>query len=228
MPETRQPEVQLTDAEIDEAFHRTMTRSNELTQRRSRRVAAVSGVAVVALLLGGYGILKSLDDGGEAVVVRQGSDVAAAAGDIDPTVAPTTEAVVAAPPPVPEGFQLTISGSTYELLNTSPSPSTVSPESPDGVAIGSGVTEVRVADIVGSEVVGDGIVRVDFACVRNAADRIDAVRYTLVANVVNVQGNITGGYPGLDCTGGIGASIELPINDVVLDPATTAVANQIP
>jgi len=226
MPEIRQPEVQLTDAEIDEAFHRTMTRSNELTQRRSRRVAAVSGVAVVALLLGGYGILKSLDDGGEAVAVRQGDDVAAAVDD--PTVAPTTEAAVAATPPVPEGFQLTISGSTYDLLNTSPSPSTVSPESLDGVAIGSGVTEVRVADIVGSEVLGDGIVRVDFACVRNAADRIDSVRYVLVDNVVSVQASITGGYPGLDCIGGIGASIELPLNDVVLDPAATAVAVQIP
>ena len=68
MPKTRQPESQLTAADIDEAFHRTMTRSNELSQRRSRRVAALSGLAVVALLLGGYGILKSLDDGGEGWV----------------------------------------------------------------------------------------------------------------------------------------------------------------
>lgn len=196
----------LTEADVDRALATTMERSGRLLRRRTRRRAAFSGLGVVVLLAGGFGVLNSLsEDDGAAVVVGPAGQPG------DTVLAPATTTTTSSPvPTIPPGYE---SGASPEGVNfvlyTGPDDQTTS-TAPDNVAIAGGVSDTRLATVHAAAVLPGNVIRVEFDCIFNAADRVESARYFLRGDVVHLDATLSVGRAGAACVEGVGATFELP------------------
>lgn len=200
-------ELGLTDADLDRALATTLDRGNRLVRRRNRRTGLVGGLGIVVLLLGGFGVLRTLSDDDRGVVVEP-----AGGGnqELAPTASTTTTPSVSTTTPSPLGFSRVESGGVLLFTNTTPEPNTAR-DVGGGVSIGGGIVQVRSADLVAASVIDPERVALTFRCERSGDDRLEALRVRVDGSRLVVQGTIIGISGGTECTAGSGTRIEVTL-----------------
>lgn len=207
----------LTAADLDRALATSRARGAVLVRRRHRRVVMLGTVAAGVLLLGGFGMLRTLADDNGGVVVDpagrgDGKVLAPATSTTTTSSVPTTTV-----PEAPMGFERRELGAgVVRIDNTTPPldalgqvvTTTTAPIDAD-VAIAPARSETRDVAITGSERTGDHSLWVSFEC-DPLSGYLDHVVYRRAGSVVTVEVTLTGVTTGLDCSGGRGIELFFP------------------
>ncbi len=205
------PDDTLSVADVERALVRARSRGQHLLRRRSQRRAALGGLAIAALLAGGFGVLQSIDDGASVVVTPAGSG-----GDtvLAPAASTTTS------PPVPTIVTTTTAPLDFTTVGTihvasAPSSYPGGPADPrPTTSVWSGAPEIgeaavlERAEVVAMAVVSPSALRATFACV-GTADRLTLARYFLMDGVVHIDAFIQSVPSATGCSGD-GVTVELP------------------
>jgi hypothetical protein len=222
-------EAGLTDEDVDRALAGTIARGDSMLAKRRRRNAFVSGLGVAVLLVGGFGMLRSLADDDQVVVGNDGSGGSVESTAPAPTgLAPATSTTKGSSVPTTirmiasGGLLRSESGGVVVLTNPEPPESPPTSTGSNGAVIGGGSSQERSA-AVGGRLVGPDVVRVEIECIRTN-DHLDELRYQLAGDRLTVQATVTSF--GAECAGGPGIAVDLTIPGVPL-PADLQVTSGI-